>query len=227
MKVSLVTAIFGDFDEIPPLPAGFDEYVLVSDVPITSDWKNIVSGHGGVDPRLSSKVPKFRPDLFTSNKSSVWMDASLRDPEDWLYDASVKMLEFHDISFFLHPDRKTVTEEVELSLSLFKYHKMPLRDQLKHYESLGFKDTTGLWAGTVIARNHTESIKDLGNRWLQENVFWSTQDQISLPYLLAELGISPGVYPAHWRKGPLKWHSHKMNDYDHPKKRCWVGKSLF
>jgi hypothetical protein len=224
VKISLVTAIFGDFDEIPPLPIGFDEYVLVSDVPIKSDWTNIVAGHGGVDSRLSSKVPKVRPDLFVSNKSSVWMDASLRDPESWLYDASMALLSAHDMSLFLHPDRTFVADEVRMSLSLFKYHRMPLNEQYAHYLHSGFTDSWGLWAGGVIARNHTEQNRIFGDRWLQENLFWSTQDQVSLPYLLEKMLIEPGVFPADLWSGPLKWHGHKIDDYAFPNKESHTGR---
>lgn len=61
--LTVITAIFGDYDDVPPIPAGFDYAVLVSDRPINSAWQNIV-----IDTQfnsfLGSKIPKFRPDLF-------------------------------------------------------------------------------------------------------------------------------------------------------------------
>ena len=225
IKISLITAVFGRFDEIPPQPLGFDEYILLSDEPIESDWKNIVVGGAG-DSRLASKVPKFRPDLFVSNNSSVWMDASLRDPNSWLYEASESVLTKHQISFFRHPDRSNVSDEVELSLTLFKYHRMPLAEQLNHYRALGFNDESGLWACGVIARNHTEEVRKLGDRWLQENVLWSTQDQISLPFLLQEMNLTPGEFPADLWKGPLNWVVHKFNDYEHPKGQNLISRNF-
>jgi hypothetical protein len=221
-KISLLTAIFGGFDEVPPKPDGFDEYILVSDVPIKSDWQNVVLGQGG-DPRLSSKVPKFRPDLFVSHQSSVWMDASLRDPKKWLAKASTQLLENFDIGLFRHPDRSTVAEEVGLSLSLFKYHKMPLMAQLQRYTDSGFRDEGGLWACGVIARNHNDLNRRLGDRWLIENICWSTQDQISLPFLLEQLNIVPGSFEEGLWTGPLQWHGHKHDDYSFPNKGIsWI-----
>jgi hypothetical protein len=153
-KISVITAIFGNYDEVPPIPKGFAEAILVSEVKIKSDWENRVISTD-LPARLASKIPKFRPDLFTSYSSSVWVDASMRDSQEWLYKASLKKLKNHDLVFFKHPQRKYILEEMLASLELDKYLGEPLMEQVHFYQTQGFRDDEGLWAGGVIARNHT------------------------------------------------------------------------
>lgn len=206
--ITVLTAIMGDYDEIPPIPNGFSNAVLVSDVPINSDWKNIVLETTLV-PRLASKIPKFRPDYFVDTQFSVWMDASLRDPDNWLYVACEEQLATNDFVLFRHPDRDSIVSEVAASRESPKYDEYPLEDQVKHYIQSGFKDDEGLFACGVIARNHTFEISEFGNAWFLENARWSIQDQLSFPYLKALRGLSVGLFKAHLWKGPLEWQHHK------------------
>jgi hypothetical protein len=111
--------VIGDFDEIPPVPKGFEEAVLVSDVPVHSDWTNVVMPTV-LPPRLASKIPKFRPDLFVKTPESVWVDASMRDPTGWLFPASLEALSNDNLVVFDHPDRNNLLDEVKASRQLTK-----------------------------------------------------------------------------------------------------------
>jgi hypothetical protein len=111
-EVTVITAVIGDFDEIPPVPAGFEKAVLVSDVPDHSDWTNVVMPTT-LTPRLASKIPKSRPDLFTTTSASVWIDASMRDPMAWLFSASLEAMSRDTLVVFKHPDRKNLLDEVK------------------------------------------------------------------------------------------------------------------
>lgn len=208
-EITVITAITGGYDEVPPVPSGFAHAVLVSDEPIESDWTNIVL-RTFLPPRLASKIPKFRPDLFTRTRSSVWVDASMRDPSNWLYHACRKQLTHHNFVLFRHPDRDSIVNEVGASRESPKYDQYPLEEQVDFYLQSGFKDDLGLFACGVIARNHSTDISDFGNAWFLENSRWSIQDQLSFPYLVASRGLSFGVFSEHLWNGPLNWEHHKM-----------------
>lgn len=207
MKLAVITAIFGAYDAVPPIPKGFSEAVLVSDRPIESDWTNVVLSTD-LPARFASKLPKFRPDLFTKAEASVWVDASMRDPDDWLFSASKKLLSKHDLVLFKHPERSSVAEEVVASRAVEKYDKFPLEEQLASYKLDGFPDDVGLWAGGVIARIHNLANRELGNEWLVQNARWSIQDQLSLPFIVWNKNLHVGSFAEHQYSGPLRWIHH-------------------
>jgi hypothetical protein len=206
--ITVITAIMGDYDEIPPIPDGFTHAVLVSDVPIQSEWTNFVM-KTDLPPRLAGKIPKFRPDLFVKTSSSVWVDASLRDPNKWLFVACREKLQNYDLVLFQHPDRDSIVTEVAASRDSPKYDSYPLEEQVSFYLKSGFKDDVGLFACGVIARNHSREVLDFGNEWLMENMRWSIQDQLSFSFLLAKRGLALGKFDEHLWDGPLTWNPHK------------------
>jgi hypothetical protein len=208
---TVITSIMGAYDSVPPIPLGFDEAILVSDVPIDSDWSNVVM-RTGLPSRLAAKIPKFRPDMFTSCETSVWIDATFQSDSGWLFRASMSALETSDLVFFKHPERNTVFDEIIVSKSMEKYKGFPLDRQLEHYKSLGFADDFGLLACTVIARRHTLEVEDLGNAWLAENLRWSIQDQVSLPYLLWRKNVPYATFEEKLWNGPLIWKHHIGRD---------------
>ena len=206
--IGVITAIFGNYDLVPPIPNGFKECVLISDIPIFSDWTNIVLKYEG-NPVIGSKLPKFRPDLFCSTNLSVWMDANIRDPKDWLFENSTKILEKSDFGLFAHPNRKSVKREIAESRKFSKYDSFPLEKQYEAYCQQGFTDNVGLWACGVIARRHTERNAQFGNAWFVENVRWSIQDQISFSYLVWKMDFQVETFDEKLWRSPLKFEKHK------------------
>jgi len=207
-EITVITAIMGDYDDIPPVPEGFDDAVLVSDIPIKSDWNNVVM-ETQLPSRLASKIPKFRPDQFVQTSLSVWVDASMRDPDNWLYMACNEKLRTNDFVLFRHPDRSSIVDEVSASRDSPKYDQYPLEKQVDFYRSSGFQDDAGLFACGVLARRHSSQISEFGNAWLMENMRWSIQDQLSFSYLIGKRALSVEVFDEHLWNGPLKWEHHK------------------
>ncbi len=214
MKISVITSIYGGFDKIPPVPQGFDEAILVSDVPIESEWTNLL--HPLPLPhRLAAKIPKFRPDIFTNNLMSVWMDASCNDPTGWLANTAKEVITSNQLSAFLHPERQCIYEEASCCIDWPKYRKWPIDIQIKKYKSEGYPENNGLWACGVLMRKHTKEIKELGNQWLIENTMYSIQDQISFPYLLWKNGIECHQLSGNIWKSDLVFHNHKIKEEDY------------
>jgi hypothetical protein len=100
-SLAVVSALFGKYDNVPPVPAGFNEAVLVSDTPIKSDWQNVLL-RTSLDSAVSAKIPKCRPDLFVRSFASVYVDANHRDPESWLSQAACNHLKAADLVLFRH-----------------------------------------------------------------------------------------------------------------------------
>ena len=207
MGIAVISSIMGGYDSVPPVPRGFSDAVLVSDVPIISDWRNVVL-QTGLPPRLAAKIPKFRPDLFTDLNVSVWMDATVKSDNGWLSQSATKYLQESNFCLFKHPERDSVSEEVSVSETMQKYSGFPLSRQLLEYKKQGFLDNVGLFACGVIARRHVPEVRAFGDAWFLENARWSIQDQLSFPFLVWSLGLSTSVFEEDLWKGPLGWKAH-------------------
>lgn len=200
--VALITAIYDSYDELKPtLPqrgVGVD-WVLVTDDEALKDetsargWRVVYEPRPGVHPNRAAKHPKYEPWKYTNAASSVWVDASFRIVSETFAVEALALAE--PIAQFAHPWRDCIYSEAKESAGLAKYAGEPVIEQADHYAIQGHPEGWGLWATGVIARQHTDAVRELGARWLAETYEWSFQDQISQPYALRETGLRPAVFP--------------------------------
>lgn len=203
--IALITAIYDSYDELKPvLPqAGVDvEWVCVADEALDPDlgaargWWIVNEPRPGVHPNRAAKHPKYEPWKYTSAPVSIWVDASFRVVSDrFAVEATAALTDAEPIAQFAHPWRDCIYTEAKESARLPKYAGEPVLEQADHYSELGHPENWGLWATGVIARRHTEAVRELGARWLAETYEWSFQDQISQPYALRETGLRPMALP--------------------------------
>jgi hypothetical protein len=209
--ISVVTAIYGEHDNVPPIPPGFDEAILVSDRPIASNWENVIFPVD-LPPRLGAKLPRARPDLFTKNSASCWMDANVRDSSGYLSQVVRTRLVNAELAIFRHPKRTSVAEEVEFLKRFSKFRRLPLDAQLETYKSAGFRDDSGLFYTGIIARRHTEEVVAFGNAWLVEITYRSIRDQVSFPYVMTTVPIIVNAVDEDYRRN-LELLNHNREDY--------------
>jgi hypothetical protein len=148
-------------------------------------------------PRLAAKRPKMMPWLFTDCDAAVWLDASFEvvNPEFGVW--ARNHLERNDLVVWLHPEGRTdIRQEVEVCWHFDKYKNYPLREQLASYVERGMPEHWGLFAGGTVGWLFTDEAKAFGEEWYGENVEWSIQDQVSLPFLLWDSGKSFGLWGA-------------------------------
>lgn len=204
-RVALITAIYDGYDELKPvLPQqGADvEWVFVTDDPDIGEqetyrgWRVVYEPRPGVHPNRAAKHPKYEPWRYASAPVSVWVDASFRVVSDrFAVEATAGLTEAEPIAQFVHPWRDCLFDEATASAHLRKYEGEPVLKQADHYSERGHPAGWGLWATGVIARRHTEAVRELGVRWLAETYAWSFQDQVSQPFALRETGLRPTALP--------------------------------
>lgn len=203
-EAAIVTANYGRYDEVKPaLPQeGIDvEWVLVTDDPGVPDghlgWRVVYQPVPGVHPNRAAKHPKFRPWEYTDAPASIWVDGSVRVHAPWF---AAQALAYADpIAQFAHPDRDCIYDEANEALTVAKYDPEPIAEQAMAYHVTGHPEHWGLWATTVIARQHTAEVRDLGNWWTAEVEAWSFEDQISQPFALRSLDLRPALLPGYYR----------------------------
>ena len=203
-NVAILSAVYDHYDELKPvLPqSGVEvDWVFVTDDPVIGaketfrGWRVVYEPHPGVHPNRAAKHPKYEPWKYTDVPVSLWVDASFRIVSDrFAAEATAGLTDDEPIAQFVHPWRDCLFAEARESAGLAKYAGEPVLEQAEHYR--GFHpEGWGLWATGVIARRHTDAVRDLGMGWLDETYRWSFQDQISQPFALRENGLRPTAFP--------------------------------
>lgn len=186
MTVAVVTCSLGGYDRGVDWPA----QTVPADLVTIGDntWQGSAT-HAGA--RLRAKVPKCRPDLFADADLHIWIDGSFQILSPNFVRWCVDSLGDGSIGLIRHPHRTTIRDEAEISASMVKYIGHPVREQARHYYQQGYNDEAGLWCSGLIVWRSTPRTRRFGDAWLREQLRWTWQDQISLPYLLADCGLTP------------------------------------
>ena len=117
-------------------------------------------------PRLKSKYFKMCTHSIHSSSFFIWSDTSIILKEgiiDWL----INRLGGFDALFFKHSEEFINNPE-----------------QVKDYLDNGFDDQIGLIDCGLFIRRNKPNVNNAFNEWFIEQVKWSMQDQLSLPYIL-------------------------------------------
>lgn len=211
--VAILTAITDGYDTLKPVQPQKDidvEWICVTDgaphpdAEAAEGWTLVYEPHNGVHPNRAAKRAKFAPWEYTSADASIWIDASFKVVSGRF---AVEVLALADpIAQFAHPWRDCLFEEAAASALLPKYSGEPIIKQGSYYRARGHPEHWGLWAAGVIARRHTDKVRQLGAAWAHEVNVWSFQDQVSQPYALRMVGLRPATLPgSHLANAWLKY----------------------
>jgi len=198
-RIAVYTANFGGYDRLACQPdlEGVDWFYFTDDPRLRSDrWTIRASTGRYAHPRLSAKWFKLNPHrVLASYRRTIWIDASIRVKSTTFVDELVTCLADRVLAVFPHPDRDNIFDEARVSYGMVKYQQMPVLEQVEHYRRVGFI-VQELYAGGVLVRdNASRGLRRLNRDWMQENVRWTYQDQLSLPFLLWKHGIDPAKIP--------------------------------
>jgi hypothetical protein len=193
MKPIVYTCVYGDYDDLKDQPDIGADYICFTDNPnLKSDvWEvRYEPIYQHLHPRLRAKFYKL---ICPFDTLSLFIDGSIEITDPKIID---KLSEYLDNGWatYIHPsNRDCIEKELEASLPMEKYHGHPLTEQVEYYFSQGFPKHYGLWACGVMLRDGKFS--DFGSKWMLENLAWSYQDQLSLPYLLWREGFRIDTIP--------------------------------
>lgn len=199
-KVTIITAIYGDYDELKPvLPQeGIDvDWVCVTDRPREAHgWRIVVRPKSDFHPNVAAKEAKCCPFRYTDNQRSIWVDASFRVTSPrFALEALGALSGERPIAQYAHPSRNCIYMEALACFDQPKYASVPILSQVAAYHLAGHPRDWGLWAGGVIVRRHEREVCAFGEVWLNQIYRWGFQDQISEPYVLRKCGLCPQVLP--------------------------------
>lgn len=198
-RAVIYTASFGGHDEpLEIYDAECDLVCFTDNAKLKlKTWKVVPRWASALTPRMTAKIYKLEPDqLFGKGyEHSIWLDAAF-----WVHSAKgfVEHCLAHlhdDIAMYPHPAwYRSLEREAQISSLMPKYAGNALVDQVASYRRRGLEGGR-LLCGGVIARRHSAKIDAFDKLWLKECEIWSPQDQLSLPWVLKQTGITPGLIP--------------------------------
>ena len=195
MKVVVYGANFGGRDDmLGVLPNASYEFHYFSERRFTYPGCQC---HGSQkvfeSPRKTARWHKINSHLlFPDADVTVWFDSNLmllQPVSKFLAHAS------SDFCAFEHPHRDCTYAEGEeiLRLRWESWDRIP--EQLQAYAAAGYPKNNGLLSTRIVIRKNTPEVRALNELWWQHVERYSLRDQISLPYVLWELGVTPGTVP--------------------------------
>ncbi|MBC8248989.1 MAG: DUF616 domain-containing protein [Anaerolineales bacterium] len=153
-------------------------------------------------PKRNRRVKIWREEIFDCFDYSLYLDSNVEllvDPREL-----VSFLEpGSDIAVFRHPDRDCAYQEGRVCLQAGLADPRVMRRQLTEYRAEGFPPKFGLWACTVVLRNHTPRMEEFNRRWWSEVERHSHRDQVSFPYVVWETGMQVSEFPGSLRRNEL------------------------
>ncbi len=196
-KLLIYTAFTGDYDTLNE-PEFIDEncdYVCYTTNPNLESkvWDVRLMEDCRLDNnRMAKRYRVFPHKYFPEYKYSFWMDGSFKitgSIREYIYKfANTKMLNC------IHPERDCIYDEVAESKLMQRYPKFVMDEQIKAYQLDGMPRHYGMMASGFIFRQHNDSeIISLMEQWWNEIIKYSSQDQLSLAYLLWRNDFHPSV----------------------------------
>jgi hypothetical protein len=216
-RCAVYTAIFGSYDRLHLLPDPLlrqsADFICFTDDKVLEcpGWNVRLEQPRYASARMSAKYFKAVPHIVLPEyEETIWIDGSFRIEDPAFVREILGYLDHAGIALFQHPDRICIYEEAAVSKQMPKYADQDIDRQVRHYREQGYPEKNGLFACGVVARRRDDPvIRCLNELWLRENLRFSCQDQVSLPFLLWKLDVHPVVFLQHlWRCRWGSWEAH-------------------
>ena len=209
------TSIYGGYDPLRPHPHHPDvkAWLCYTDDPTLTcpGWETIVEPARYAHPRLSAKWRKCHP---PESDRSLWIDGSVQLADPAYIEVVGGLLDTADMAFVPHPDRDNIRDEAAASLAIAasKYGGLDVHGQVDRYEARKGPER-GLWASTTFGRNHTTAVLQMGAAWMAHCDLLTYQDQLSLPVLIDDYGLTVATIPGNLTNSPwFRWCGHHRRD---------------
>lgn len=204
-KIVLISALFGDLDDLKVVP---NQTIPIDKICFTNSnvmkgnnefngWKLIYPVYPRYDLNNRIKAKYFRTMSHTIKELKsyyiiIWLDASLQILREDFIEFMIRNINYHSISFFKHHTRNCIYEEAKAS-DAPKYHGEPIAEQINEYRLNGYPENNGLIETGCFARLINRETNKIMEKWFLENIRYSYQDQLSLPYILWKEKFTPYI----------------------------------
>lgn len=219
-EIAVVTASTGGYDHIRSsyVNQGVDYlyYTEVGGIAPSCEWRHLIlpdTRH--LDSRRQSKLPKLNPHALPELQGYryvIWIDGDMEIRSPFFVEQILSNMK-NGFVIGRHFDGRDCAYG-EATIRPPKYAKEPLDQQVAYYRSMGFPERAGLYECGVNARDmKNPAVREVGLMWHQQNLLWSYQDQVSLPFVFWYLGFEPDILPISFRDmGWIHLNAHTRED---------------
>jgi hypothetical protein len=210
--LAVYTAIFGDIPDPLHPPRGYRtdpevRYVCFTDRADRFDrsepWEIRPAVWTHPDPRRMARYHKVLSHLVLPEADfSLWLDGNIRLMIDPWTIIDRHLVGGHEIATFRHPDRNCVYEELEACIRLEKDGVERMRRQVDGYRAEGYPPRLGLAETRVVARRHSNRVREFNRAWWSELDAGSVRDQLSFNVVLWRLGLDCGFLKGQSLRSP-------------------------
>lgn len=204
-KIAVVTAAAG-ISELIPVSNFLDnvdyhafveeQYLNVSDNWIRHKLLQF-SVDGVFRDRRNAKVYKVLPHLFLPGYDYYFWVDSTHCLEVDPHEVIDTYLNGSDIALFKHQYRDCVYEESHHIKAVNYDYPDLLDNQVAFYRGVGYPPNSGLYELPCRVQRNTELTQRMGLMWWEQICKFSSRDQMSLPFVLHQLGIKPSILPGY------------------------------
>lgn len=204
-RIALVTAIFGNLDDLKPVAEQsipMDKYCFTDNPEIIDGsfdgWKIVRPDYPRYDLKNRLKAKYFRMlshrvEELRQYDIVIWIDASIFVISPDFAEFMTKDVATSKMVFFRHSVRNCIYEEALASKRTPKYDLEPIDQQVSAYMADGYPAGNGLIETGCFAKLIDPEVDRIMESWWVENMKYSYQDQISLPYVLWKNKFSPSI----------------------------------
>lgn len=186
MKVAIITANIGNFDQIKGIPRqtiNVDYYCYFDN--------NLPYPLPNLNDRLKSKYVKIQTHRFLPGYDAyIWIDGRVEITANVFCEEMIKSLGESDVAMFDHPERSTVNEEMGFMQEqmrngnhylLSRYGNQDIKSEGDFYQKEGVGEYP-LFACTIFARRNNDKINAAFNEWWMRCIEFSYFDQTMFTY---------------------------------------------
>ncbi|AXT39012.1 DUF616 domain-containing protein [Alteromonas sp. BL110] len=196
-KVCVYTALFGDYDDLPPILEGSDhvEFICFTDrIRATPGWEFRVVELTESNPILENRKYKILPHEFLRDYDcSLYLDSNI-----FILADITKLLSTcitYPFAAWVHPERSDIYDELAAIISSFRHEPNKMLEQFLHFQKEGVKRNSGMIEACFLWRDHRDSsVSELMEEWWEFIKDRGNRDQPGLTSLMEQLGVRPSVF---------------------------------
>lgn len=189
MKIALITAVFGDIDEVKEVPvqadAHYKRFVFTE--------KNSPFPFPNLPDRLRAKYfrcQSHRIDELKEYDMHCWLDGRIQVKSEFMLRDFAHRIMGSDIGLGAHQDRNCIYDEVDFIVNsqseylISRYANQPLKQEVDFYRAKGHPTHAGLYSTGIFMRWNNTRVNPMFDEWWDCCLTWSYFDQTALPYVL-------------------------------------------
>lgn len=196
-KVCVYTALFGDYDALPPVLEGSYkvDYICFTDRPRSSPgWHFIIVEPTEENPILENRKYKLLPHKHLNDYDcSLYVDSNIFIVADIA--KVISSCINYPFAGWVHPERSDVYDEIASIISSYRHEPGKMLEQFIFFKENQLPRNSGMIEACFLWRDHRhQKVGELMESWWNFVRVNGNRDQPALTYFMAKKDLRPRVF---------------------------------